>query len=116
MIVLSGSSLLSSSGTWRELYRNIFFATTLYIFSSEAIHAALARGTYKTGEIYDLPFLGATLGFLWVAISGRRCLRDIQLMPSNTRGSRPAAPRLGKLAFPSLPAVGDWALFLSNQH
>jgi len=115
LIALSASAFLTSSGTWRELYRNIFFATTLYTFSSEAINAALARGTYKTGEIYDLPFLGATLGFLWVAISGRRCLRDIQIMPSNTRGSRPVAPRLAKLALLSLPVMGYWALFLSNQ-
>jgi len=117
-MILIGTSALAffaSSGSWRELYRNIFFASALYTFSSDGINAAIARGTYKTGGIYDVPFLAATLGFLWVAIAGRRCLRDIQTMPSITRASRPIAPELAKLALLSLPIMGYWALFLSNQ-
>src|SRR5258708_33845892 len=69
LIAFSASAFLTSSGTWRELYRNVFFATTLYTFSSEAINAALARGPYKTGQIYHLPSTVATLGFLWMAVS-----------------------------------------------
>jgi signal transduction histidine kinase len=115
LIAVSASAYLTSSGSWRDLYRNIFFASALYTFASEAMNAALARGAYKTGGIYDLPFLGAALGFLWVAIAGRRCLRDIQMMPSITRASRPVAPELAKLALLSLPIMGYWALFLSNQ-
>ena len=117
-MILIGTSALAfftSSGSWRELYRNIFFASALYTFSSDGINAAIARGTYKTGGIYDVPFLAATLGFLWVAIAGRRCLRDIQMMPAITRASRPVAPELAKLALLSLPIMGYWALFLSNQ-
>jgi len=115
LIGASASAFFTSSGSWRELYRNIVFASALYTFSSSAINAAIARGTYKTGGIYDVPFLAATLGFLWVAIAGRRCLRDIQMMPSITRASRPIAPELAKLALLSLPIMGYWALFLSNQ-
>ena len=115
LIGASASAFFTSSGSWRELYRNIVFASALYTFSSSAINAAIARGTYKTGGIYDVPFLAATLGFLWVAIAGRRCLRDIQMMPSITRASRPIAPELAKLALLSLPIMGYWALFLSDQ-
>jgi signal transduction histidine kinase len=115
LIAASALAFFTSSGSWRELYRNIFFASALYTFSSEAMNAAIARGTYKTGGIYDLPFLAATLGFLWVAIAGRQCLRDIQMMPSITRAGRPIAPELAKLALLSLPIMGYWALFLSNQ-
>jgi signal transduction histidine kinase len=115
LIGASATAFFTSSGSWRELYRNIVFASALYTFSSSAINAAMARGTYKTGGIYDVPFLAATLGFLWVAIAGRRCLRDIQMMPSITRASRPVAPELAKLALLSLPIMGYWALFLSNQ-
>jgi signal transduction histidine kinase len=115
LIAVSASAYLTSSGSWRDLYRNIFFASALYTFASEAMNAALARGAYKTGGIYDLPFLGAALGFLWVAIAGRRCLRDIQMMPSITRASHPVAPELAKLALLSLPIMGYWALFLSHQ-
>ncbi len=115
LIAVSALGFFTSSGSWRELYRNIFFASALYTFSSDGINAAIARGTYKTGGIYDVPFLAATLAFLWVAIAGRRCLRDIQMMPSITRASRPIAPELAKLALLSLPIMGYWALFVSNQ-
>ena len=115
LIAVSASAFFTSSGSWRDLYRNIFFASALYTFASEAMNAALARGAYKTGGIYDLPFLGAALGFLWVAIAARRSLRDIQTMPSIRRASRPVAPELAKLALLSLPIMGYWALFLSNQ-
>jgi len=115
LISLSGSAFFTSSGAWRKLYRNIFFASVLYTFSAEAINAAIERGTYKTGGLYDLPFLTAVLGFLWVTISGRRHLRDTQTMPSITRASRSVAPQLAKLALLSLPLMGYWALFLSHE-
>jgi len=115
LISLSGSAFFTSSGAWRKLYRNIFFASVLYTFSAEAINAAIERGTYKTGGLYDVPFLTSVLGFLWVTISGRRYLRDTQTMPSITRPSRPVAPQLAKLALLSLPLMGYWALFLSHE-
>lgn len=114
LISVAASAFFTSSGAWRDIYRNIFFAGALYTFSSEAMNAALARGTYKTGGIYDLPFLGAALGFLWAAVAGRRCLRDTQMAPSVMRYRRPLASILAKLALFSLPLMGYWALFLSH--
>jgi len=114
LITLSASAFFSSSGAWRKLYRNIFFASALYTFASEAINGAIARGTYKTGEIYDLPFLAALLAFLWVAIAGRDCLRDTDTTSSIAQPSSPVAPLLAKLALLSLPLMGYWALFLSH--
>jgi signal transduction histidine kinase len=114
LIAVSASAFFSSSGSWRGLYRNIFVAAILYTFSSEPNNEAISRGTYRSGGIYDLPFLAAVLAFLWIAIAGRRCLRDTQMMPSITRASRPLAPQLAKLALLSLPVMGYWALFLSH--
>jgi signal transduction histidine kinase len=114
LIAASASAFFTSSGSWRHLYRNIFFASILYTFSSEAMNTAIARGTYKTGGLYDIPFLAALLGFLWVAIAGRRCLHDTQMTPSIMPSSRPVAPQLAKLALISLPVMGYWALFLSH--
>jgi len=114
LISASASAYFGSSGAWRELYRNIFLASVLYTFSSEAINAAIMRGTYQSGGIYDIPFLAAVLGFLWVSIAGRRCLRDTEMTPSITLTSRPVAPHLAKLALLSLPLMGYWALFLSH--
>jgi signal transduction histidine kinase len=114
LIAVSASAFFTSSGPWRELYRNIFFASALYTFSSEAMNAAIARGAYKTGGIYDLPFLAAAMGFLWAAIDGRRCLRDTQMAPSIMNANRPVAPQLAKFALLSLPLMGYWALFLNH--
>ena len=114
LIAVSASAFFTSSGSWRELYRNIFLASVLYTFSWEALSGAIIRGAYKTGGIYDLPLLAALLGFLWVAVAGRHCLRDTQMMPSIARVSRPVAPQLAQLALLSLPPLGYWALFLSH--
>src|SRR5208337_5175042 len=103
LITASAAAFFTSYGAWREVYRNILCASILYAFSSEAMNAAIARGTYHTGGIYDLPFLAALLGFLWVAMDGRRCLRDTPGMPAITRTRRPVAPQLARLALLSLP-------------
>ena len=115
LIAVSASAFFTSSGSWRVLYRNIFFASVFYTLVSEAMNAAFLRGVYKTGGIYDLPYLASGLGFFWVAIAGRRCLRDTQVMPSIAPASRPVAPLLAKLALLSLPLMGYWALFLNQE-
>lgn len=114
LIAMSASAFFSSSGSWRGIYRNIFFASILYAFSLEAMNAFEVRGTYSVGGIYDLPFLAALLGFLWASISGRQCLRDTEMTLSIIRTSRPVAPVLAKLALFSLPVMGYWALFLGQ--
>ena len=115
LIAVAASAFFTSSGLWRTLYRNIFLATVLYTLASEAMNGAVVRGAYKTGGIYDVPFLAAALGFLWVAISGRRCLGDIQWVPASNEARRPVAPQLAKLALLSLPVMAYWALFLSHE-
>jgi signal transduction histidine kinase len=114
LVAVSATAFFTARGSWRELYRNMFIATALYTFSSEAMNAAIARGTYKTGGLYDLPFLVSTLVFLWAGITGRRCLRQTQTMPATTGDTSPIAPRLAQLALLSLPLMGYWALFLSS--
>jgi signal transduction histidine kinase len=115
LIGVSALAFFNSSGSWRELYRSIFFASILYVFASEAIIFAMGNGTYKTGAYPDILFLAALLAFLWVCICGRRSLRDSQLTPAITSGGHPLAPQLAKLALLSLPVMGYWTLFLSHE-
>jgi signal transduction histidine kinase len=114
LIALSASAFFGSSGVWRSIYRDIFIASILYTFASEAMNAAIARGAYKTGGVYDIPFLAAILWFLWTSISARVHLRETQLLPSIKRPTRSIAPQLAKLAMLSLPVMAYWALFLSR--
>jgi signal transduction histidine kinase len=115
LIGVSALAFFSSSGSWRNLYRSILLASIFYVFASEAIIFAIARGTYKTGDLPDILFLAALLAFLWVCVSGRRSLRDSQQMPTPPPAGHPLAPQLAKLALLSLPVIGYWTLFLSQE-
>jgi signal transduction histidine kinase len=114
VIAVSGWSFLTSVGAWRTLYRNILIASIVYAISSEGINAAIASGTYVSGGLYDVFFLVALLGFFWVALSGRRRLRETQATPSVTAGSGIFAPLFAKVALLSLPLMGYWALFMGT--
>ncbi len=114
LIAVSGWSFLTSSGAWRSLYRNILLASIVYAISSETINVAIAKGTYVSGGIDDIPFVMSLLGFFWVALTGRRCLRETQATASVTRAGGSIALHLTKLALISLPLMGYWALFMGT--
>ena len=114
LIGLYGSAYFSSSGSWRKLYGGIFLAAFVYTFASEAMNAAIAHGTYKTGGLFDLPFVASLLGFLGVAFLGRRSLGETQIVPRVTRARRAVSSALAQLALLSLPLLGYVALFVSG--
>ncbi|HUM04288.1 MAG TPA: HAMP domain-containing sensor histidine kinase [Terriglobales bacterium] len=114
VLAVAGWSFLTSSGSWRRLYGSIVVATAVYAISSEHINAAIARGTYVSGGLDDVPFVVSQLAYLWVAIIGRRCLRETQATPSIPQHRNIFAPHLAKLALLSLPLMGFWALFISE--
>jgi len=113
LVGAAGWAYVNSSGPWRRLYGSIWLASVVYTLSSQAISAAIARGTYVSGSIYDVGLLAALLGFLWVACIGRRSLRETQVEPELAHAGRSLAPHLAQLALLSLPLMGYWALFWS---
>lgn len=115
LIGVAGAAYFTSSGTWRKIYGGLFFSSVVYTFASEAMNAAIARGSYHSGGIYDLPFLISLLGFLAVALFGRRSLQETQVMPSVPQTRRPVAPLLAQLALLSLPVMGYVALFWTHE-
>ena len=111
LIGVAASAYFSSSGSWRKLYGGMFAASILYSLASEAMNAAIARGTYHTGGVYDIPFVAALLGFFGLAVIGRRSLRETEISPSTPRARGAVAPVLAQLALLSLPVMGYMALF-----
>ena len=109
---VAGFAWLFCSGPWRKLYGGIFAASVLYSFASQAMDAAIARGSYRTAGPYDIPFLIALFAFLWVAWSGRQWLQETQTMPAIPKGRRAFAPLFAQLALLSLPVLGYVAMFL----
>jgi signal transduction histidine kinase len=114
LIFVAASAFFSSSGLWRKLYGSIFVISFLYSLASEAMNAAIARGAYHTGGVYDIPFLAALLGFLGIAFMGRASLGESQIMPPIPRERRRVAYILAQLALLSLPVMGYIALFYSQ--
>ena len=115
VVAVCGWSFLTSSGAWRTLYRNILLATIVYAFASEAINTAIAKGTYVSGGLYDIPFLISQMLFFWAALTGRRSLRETQATPSLALTATPVSPVLAKLALLSLPIMAYWALFMGSE-
>lgn len=115
LIGISAFAYCSSTGWWRKLYGSIVVASILYTVASEMLNAAIARGVYHTGGVYDIPFLVALLAFLWVAWSGRLSLPETQVMPSIPKNRRALASLFAQLALLSLPVMGYAALFLSHE-
>jgi signal transduction histidine kinase len=114
VVGLSATAYFASAGPWRKLYGWIFAGSFLYTFASEAMNAAIARGTYRTGGVYDIAFLAALLTFLAMTLMGRSMLADSTVMglPSKRRGV--VVPMFAQLALLSLPVLGYVALFKSH--
>ena len=114
LVGLSASAYFASGGAWRKLYGCIFAGSFLYTFASEAMNAAIARGTYRTGGLYDVPFLASLLTFLAVTLIGRSLVVGNVTMPAVSRRSGVVVPMFAQLALLSLPVLGYAALFLSH--
>jgi signal transduction histidine kinase len=114
LVGLSAIAYFSSSGSWRKIYGCIFAGSFLYTFASEAMNAAIARGTYHTGGVYDIPFLASVLTFLAVTVVGRCSLGDGMTIPVGSKVRGVVVPVFAQLALLSLPIFGYTALFLSH--
>ena len=112
LIGVAGAAYFSTTGSWRKLYGSIFVSSFVYVVASEVLNAAISRGTYHTGGLYDLPFVAAVLGFVGVTVAGRQWLSETEPMPATPR--RAVAPMLAQLALLSLPVMAYAALFLSE--
>ena len=104
----------SARGSWKQIYWNLFVASGLYTLSSMAMNAAIARGQYKTGSIYDVPFIASICWMLWTALLARELKPACESALPELSRWRMLAPRLAMLAMLSLPVMGYWAWFGST--
>lgn len=116
LVFMLGVVAASTQGNWRRIYWNFFLCFAVYTMGSEAINAAIGKGKYYSGSIYDLSLLVAFGWLLGTALLARK----LSLEPEEEHGSLPArmarmAPRLAMLAILSLPVMGLWALYLDHE-
>ncbi len=111
LLVILGLSAAGSSGAWKRVYWNLFIAFGLYTFCSESMNAAIARGQYYSGSIYDVPFVLSVCWLIWAVLLAR----ELKPVPEPLRAESgrwiSLAPRLAMVAILSLPAMGFWAVF-----
>jgi signal transduction histidine kinase len=92
----------------------MFLALGLYSVSSEAMNAAIARGTYYSGSAYDLPFLAALCWLIYAAFLGRDLKPRAEIVPPPSRYWIQLVQRLAMLAILSLPGLGFWAILFDT--
>ncbi|SRR6266498_2768510 len=112
LALLAGLGLLwsRSTGLWKTIYGHWFGASLVYSSSSYVANWAIARGTYYSGSLYDLPLV---LSMAWMAVPGLLALK----MPPQLSRPAPSLPRgvwaarLGMIAVFSLPVFAWLSVF-----
>jgi signal transduction histidine kinase len=105
---------LRSRGAWRSVYFHLFAATALYSLWSLLINMAIAKNSYYTGSVYDIPLMTV---FFWYGMAGWNAfrLRD-QLTgipeedPHQTGNDYLWASRFAMIAVLSLPLFALFTL------
>ena len=112
LAMLAGLALLwsRSSGLWKTIYAHWFGASFLYSMSSYVANWALARKTYYSGSLYDLPLV---VSMAWMTVPG---LLAFKMPPEHARSTRSLprgvwAARLGMVAVFSLPVFAYISVF-----
>ena len=109
---------LRARGAWRSVYLQLFGATALYMLSSLLLNLAIARNSYYTGSVYDLPLMTV---FCWYGLAGLNAFRLRNELNAAVDGEPdPAgkdylwASRFAMAAVLSLPLFALYALRLEH--
>ena len=100
-------------GSWRKIYLNLLIAIGVYTLGSELMNAAILRGQYYSGSVYDLLFIVSVCLFIRTALLAQEASPYTE---PETRSNRwlALAPRLAMIAILSLPILGLWAMYGGN--
>ncbi len=110
-LIVLGMLGWNARGAWKDIYWNLFVASGLYAVSSLALNAAIARGQYHTGSIYDIPFIASVCWMIWATLLARETNPPPQPAPPELSRWQMLPPRLAMIAMLSLPVMGYWAWF-----
>jgi signal transduction histidine kinase len=112
-LLVLGLAARSATGGWKLVYLNLMGAVGVYAVDAQFINHAVARGSYYSGCLYDVPLL-ATMG--WMAATaltarGWQCQTE---PPSTDDAWGTRTLRLSMLAILTLPGLGLWAYCLDR--
>ncbi len=104
---------LVTRGEWRKLYAALFAMSLCYSASSTLANWAIARETYYSGSLYDIPLVAAMASLTWIALK-TRVERPGPDAPEASTISGVWVARCGMIAVFSLPLFAAWSM--SNPH
>lgn len=108
-----GVAAWTSSRGWRWLYLNFLAAGVLYAIGSRLLQWSAANGSYYSGSLCDVPFIGTVAWMSATVLSARRwdlASCDFSFDPRWKK----VAPQLAMLALLSLPMLGVWTVLLDK--
>ena len=104
---------MTSVAGWRRLYSHLLGAAAIYGVGAPVLNLAVARQTYYSGSLYDVPLIAAASWVAAAAFSSRDW--DLTAVPPPERAPwRKVIARLAMLALLSLPVLGLWAALYDN--
>jgi signal transduction histidine kinase len=114
LLAILGGLAVVTQGIWRRIYWELFGAGALYLIAFTLLNAALIRGDYYGGSLYDVPAYASICWFILIAV---RCtaLRREQVVAIETERRRDLSGALAALAVVSIPVIGLAELFLNPQ-
>ncbi|HEU5334320.1 MAG TPA: hypothetical protein VFU27_00075 [Terriglobales bacterium] len=114
LAVLAAVALWRSAGKWRTLYAHLFGAASLYAVSSFMASAAIDRGDYYSGSVYDIPLVLALAWFAGLGLVARDSRLNYEIEPQSSAGGASWGTPLAVAAVLSVPLIELRALFVND--
>ena len=103
------ASWINSKGHWRKLYASLFGMSFCYSASSTVANWAIARKSYYSGSLYDIPLVAAMAWLTWIGLRTKVEEQEADSREASTVYGVWVA-RCGMIAVFSLPLFAAWAM------
>ena len=100
---------LTSKERWRKLYAWLLWMSVLYSAGSAVANWAIARKTYYSGSLYDIPLVASMAGLSWIGLNTKVQKPDEEGAGTSTAYGVWVA-RSGMIAVFSLALFAAWAI------
>jgi signal transduction histidine kinase len=112
LVIAFGALVIQAQGAWKKIYLHLLGAALLYALSSDIINAAIDKGRYQTGSIYDVPLLASFLWFASAGLIARRLKPESD--PEATTAGQSFTGKLSMAAVLSMPPMALWCVWGSS--
>jgi diguanylate cyclase (GGDEF)-like protein len=114
VVVLATARALRHSGVaWRGIFRQLFWASSLYAVASVAASIAIDYGNYYTGSLYDIPLIASEVLFITMALSATGTEQPEAGREYDQRSGEQVT-FLAIVAASTLPILAGWSVFYSS--